>query len=113
MDVSSLTIKAFGNNLEFKDVVNINSVKNYEVNFGPWADKNAAIDTVDVTVKTGQVTISDETVASNVLSFNATYNQAEKVTIKIVAKTVGTLQFVLFLHVLVRDFDDDFLFDYV
>lgn len=72
------------------------------LDYNPWSDDNAAVTSVTVTVKSGQATISGESLASNVKNMVVTTPSSGKTLIKVSA-TDGTHRNMIFIKLLIKD----------
>ena len=81
------------------------------LDYTSWADDNAAVTTVTATVKTGQASISGESLASSVKNMIVTTSESGKALIKVSA-TDGTHTNVIFIKLLIKDPEIAFNEDY-
>lgn len=108
---SNIYITAFENQKTFKDAVNIDSAKKYQIDYSPWAEENNNVTTVTWTVQSGNASVSAEALSSNVASALITFSSAGRNLIQVKADT-GTEIFVTYLNIYVRDPEYDFTNDY-
>lgn len=98
-----------------KDQFNINSKRSYSLDFSPWAEDNNNLSSVTWTVKTGQASITSETLSSNVVTANIEATQEGRNIIEILADT-GTEKYSTYLDLYVRDpnkVNNEYFYDYI
>lgn len=86
----------------FKDANNKDAVITYQFDYAPWAEENNAVTTVTWTLKSGQATISGETLSSNVASAQIALDEIGSALYEVKAET-GTEKYVTFLDIFIRD----------
>jgi len=86
----------------FSDANNKGAAITYQFDFNPWSEDNNAITSVTWTIKSGQATITNEVLSSNVASSLITLNEIGGALIEVTADT-GTQIYVTFLDILARD----------
>ncbi len=111
MPVEKIKIKAFRNQIQFKDSVSISAAKTYQIDFKAWAEENNNVTAVTWEVKSGQATISNTALTSNVASALITFSQVGSNKIKITGTTSSQV-YVVWLDVLVKDPNEDEISDY-
>ena len=111
MSANKITIQAFQNPLTFKDSVNIDSAKTYNIDYSAWSEENNNISTMTWTVKSGNAAVSNKTLSSNVATALITFSQVGKSLIQIKADS-GTEIFTTYLELLVKDPNMAFVNDY-
>lgn len=87
----------------FNDIASIGDVKAYELDCSPWADDNGDITSATWTVEYGQASISDEALASNVLSANISFSESGTQLITILFETASGLKKKIWLNIVVKD----------
>jgi len=86
----------------FNDADNKGAAITYQFDYNPWSEDNNNVTTVTWTIKSGQATITNEALASNVASSLITLNEIGGTLIEVKADT-GTQIYVTFLNILARD----------
>lgn len=111
MQPTDITITAFDNNIKFDDRVSKGGARTYKIDFGPWAENNNAVTGVTWEIKSGQATISNETLATNIATALISFSEAGKQLIKVTA-TTGTQTYIVWIQVKVIDPSFQYLGDY-
>jgi hypothetical protein len=84
------------------DTVMAGTVKDYEFDFSPWAEDNAAVTAVTWTVKAGGGSVSGQALVANVASANVSLPDYGSSLIEITA-TAGALTCIQYLHIFAKD----------
>lgn len=83
--------------LSYKD-----GTQTHSIDYNPWADDNGTITDVTLTLKSGQATIANESLASNVKSFTIQTSEVGRSVIQAKA-TAGNNIDILILTILTKD----------
>lgn len=86
----------------FKDIASIEDAVSYRFGCTPWQEDNAAITSVTWVVEYGGASISNEALASGIVSALVTFSQSGKVLISILLNTATTKK-KLWLEIFVKD----------
>jgi hypothetical protein len=108
---SKIKIKYTNNSPKFNDIVSINDIKTYEIDFKAWAADNHNVNSVDWSVVSGQASINSTSLTSNIASAVIEFNQANNILIKITA-TTSVEKYIVWLEIKVKDLTLDFISDY-
>ena len=111
MSSNKFVIKAFDTQQTFKDNVSIDTARTYTIDLSPWAEENNNITTATWTVKSGAASVTNKTLASNVVSALITFSSAQNNLIKIKLET-GTEIRIVWLDIHVFDPNTNFTSDY-
>ena len=87
----------FFSSVQFKD-----GADTYSCDFSPWAEDNNSITTATWTVKAGNVTLSNESLSSNVASALFTFSEAGRNHVELKADS-GTEIYIVHLIILARN----------
>lgn len=88
---------------KFRDIAFKDGATQYSFNFAPWQDDNGTITAVTWTVKSGQATVSADTLTSGVATALVTFGQAGSNLIQIKATTAANGIYIAYLDVLAQD----------
>ena len=95
-------VRAVDNPNIMQDQFNINAKRTYNFDFSPWSEDNNNITSATWTVKTGQASITGQSLSSNVATAQIEGTEEGRSIIEILADT-GTEKYSAYLNLYVRD----------
>ena len=95
-------ITAQDNQGRYRDKFNIDAIRTYNFDFTPWAEDNNNLVSVQASVKSGQVSITNPTLTDNVFTAQIGATSSGRSIIQILADT-GTEKYSAYLDLFVRD----------
>lgn len=86
----------------YRDVSFKDEVATHTIDYNPWTDDNGAVSSVELTVKSGQGAISNESLASNIKTFVLTTAQVGRTIIQAKA-TAGNNIDIITIDIFTKD----------
>ena len=106
-----LKITVLENQDFYKDKLKLDEIKQYEIDFTPWAEDHDNIVTITWTLKFGQVGVSSETLNSNIATAILSFGQRGRNLVEIKAETSIETK-IVWLDLFVTDLSRRFINDY-
>jgi hypothetical protein len=98
-------IAAKGRKNKFADNLSLNDAESYEFDFSAWQEDNNTITSATWTVESGQVSITNEALASGVASALLTFSEQGKSLVSVLVDT-GTEKKQIWLEVYAKNYED-------
>ena len=105
------SIRSENNTDAFQDKMNIGTKRKYNFDFNAWADDNSDITSASVIVKSGDASLSNQSISGNVVTIDAEATQSGRNILEISVDT-GNEKYTTFLDLYVRDPQNNYTNDY-